>query len=138
MPTLITRDYVVSQKRSYGTSSPYHASIIGSLNGDPDRDDAAMLMKHAGRLSKLRVQVAISGASGNATVTLCKKESGGSWATTNLSVTIPNDVPGLYEDNDHSVDFSAEALLCWEIYSNTGTGDWFSIRSIAAQISDQP
>jgi hypothetical protein len=141
MPTFITRDYVVSKKRSYGSLPPdeyYYASIIGSLNSEPAQESAAMLQKHAGQLSKLRVQVVLSGDSGNASITLCKQESGGNWEATALSVSISDqDPPGLYEDNTHTVTFGAEARLCWRIDSNTGGGGSFTIRSIAAQVSDQ-
>lgn len=137
MPTFITRDYAVSQKRSYGTASPYWASIIGSLNGTPARDDAAMLQKHPGQLSKLRVSVEKSGNAGSATVTLWKKEPGEDWTDTDLAVTIPATQPGLYENISDVVTFSQGDLFCWEICSNTSGALPLSLRSIIVQVADQ-
>lgn len=136
MPPLITRDYVVSLKRGYDAGTHY-ASIIGSLNSDPSIDDAAMLMKRDGKLSKLRVYITGGGnPAATASVTLHKKPSGGSWSATSLSISNSGGSTGLFEDNTHEVTFAAGDLLCWEIVSTTGIVS-FALRFIAARVEDQ-
>lgn len=139
MPTLITRDYAVSRKQGYSTGT-FYASIIGSLASQPAKDDAAMLQKRAGKLSKLRVYITFGGdPNEQASVTLLKKPSGEDWETTDLSINNTSGSTGLFEDNNanHAVNFSSGDLLCWEIVA-TGTALYeCGLRYIVARVEDQ-
>lgn len=139
MPTLITRDYAVSRKRSYQLSTTYYASLIGSLHSDPARDDAAMLMKRDGKLSYLRAYMTLSGGNGTGSVTLLQKLAlTGTWTTPGLSVEIPSSgTDQLLVDDESEVEFSAGDKLCWEIVSNASFGQGMALRYIVVRVEDQ-
>ena len=138
MPTLITRDYVVSKKRGFSAGT-FYVSIIGSLEGESNtQDDPAMLMKRSGKLSKLRVYITDGGnPSATASVTLHKKPSGGAWGATSLTISNSGGSIGLFEDNTHEVTFASGDLLCWEIVSTTTFTNGFALRFIATRVEDQ-
>jgi len=110
MSTLITRDYAVSSKRSWATTDTYYASLIGSLESNPARDDAAMKMVQAGKLSQLRVRVIASGATGQtSSITLLKRDAtSANWQSTALTVSwvgSSNNNNKTFEDSQHENSF---------------------------------
>lgn len=141
MTTLMTRDYVVSDKRTYTPLASglgtYYASLIGSLCSDPTPGDAGILQKRAGRLSKLRVYVLTGGDPNrdDPSITLMKQEPSQVWAATALSKTITAGTFGLFENNTDSVTFAAGDSLCWRIQSNASANNVFGLRFIAVMVA---
>jgi len=140
MSTLITRDYAVSSKRSWSPSGTYYVSIIGSLESNPARDDAAMKMVQAGKFSNLRVRVDSSGTLGQtSSVTLLKRDAtSANWQATDLTVSwvgAGNNNHKTFENTDDEVEFSAGDLFCWEIVAQA-TG-LFSLRHVLVRVQDQ-
>ena len=142
MPTLNAPDYSVSSKRTYASSGTYYASLQGTLQTDPAREDAAIRQVRAGKLSDLRVAVIESGPTGiNSSVTLLRRSAQG-WQETNLSVTItggPSYDHQVFQDSipNDAVTFEIGDDLCWKIEANRDAIRWLSLRSICVRAEDQ-
>lgn len=128
-------DYAVSggatPNESSGGAQSLYVGLQGRLVADATRTKVAQQMSRGGSVTNLRVRVVSGSSTDDATLTLMVNGT----ASTNVTVTIPEDSSSTILESSGCEDFDVDDALSWRINLPSGSSS-VTLQWIACEIGE--